>query len=120
MGLLNWLRPGWRHSDSDVRMRTVKELEDPVVLVDVILGDGEWFVRHEAFARLRRLGPDQDHYHRLMRESDDEEIRRKAVKVMTDEAELQRAAETDPYRYVRDAAEHRLEEVRTGRWGDSA
>ena len=69
-------------------------------------------------AALRGLQPEQSHYHLLMRKSGDEEIRRKAVKVMTDEGELQRVAENDKYRYIRDAAEHRLDELRTRIWDD--
>ena len=116
MGLLNLFRPKWRHSNADVRIEAIASISDPQVLVDVIVADGEWFVRHEGFAKLRSLDPDQAHYARLMRESNDEEIRRKAVKIMTDVSELERVAKEDQYLYVRDAAEHRLDEIRTGIW----
>ena len=116
MGVLDALRPKWKHSDADVRHSAIAEIDDPAVLVEMIIGDGEWFVRHKAFAALRAMKPDEAHYRRLMRESDDEEIRRKTVKAMTDEAELERAAKEDRYRYVRDAAEHRLNEIRSGIW----
>lgn len=114
--MLNWFRPRWKHSDPDERRDALEEISDPAILVEMIVSDGEWFVRHEAFAKLRDSDPDQSHYHRLMREAEDEEVRRKVVKVMTDEAELQRVAEQDQYQYIRDAAEHRLEELRTGIW----
>lgn len=117
--MLNRFRPRWKHSDPDKRREALEEISDPAILVEMIVSDGEWFVRHEAFAKLRDFDPDQSHYHRLMRESGDEEIRRKAVKVMTDEAELQRVAEQDQYKYIRDAAEHRLQELRTGIWNGS-
>lgn len=116
MGLLNWLRPKWRHSDPDVRVQAIAEIDDPAVLAAMVVRDGEWFVRHEAFAALRAMDPDQVHYHRLMRESEDEEIRRKTVKVMTDENEVARVAREDKYLYIREAAEHRLAEIRTGLW----
>ncbi len=118
MGLLNLFRPKWRHSNPDVRKQAISEIRDPHLLVDIIVSDGEWFVRHEAFSALRELGPDDASYGRLVRESGDEEIRRKAVKQMTDESELERVAREDQYRYIRDAAEHRLGEVRTGVWKD--
>ena len=35
---------------------------------------------------------------------------------MTDVTELERVAKEDQYLYVRDAAEHRLGELRTGIW----
>ena len=114
MGVLDALRPEWKHSDADVRQNAAKEITDPAILVEMIIRDGEWFVRHEAFAALRAVSPDQSHYNRVMREAGDEEVRRKAVKVMTDEAELERVAKEDQYRYVRDAAEHRLDEIRSG------
>ncbi|MCY4187462.1 MAG: hypothetical protein OXD30_03160 [Bryobacterales bacterium] len=120
MGLLNWFRPKWRHSDADVRIESLAQVSEPETLADIIVADSEWFVRHEAFAKLRSLAPDQSHYARLMRESDDEEIRRKAVKIMTDVTELERVAKEDKYLYVRDAAQHRLEEIRTGGWGQPA
>ncbi len=116
MGLLNRLRPKWRHSNPDVRMESISEVEDPAILVEMIVTDGEWFVRHRAFDALREMNPDEAHLRRLMRESEDEEIRRKAVKVMTDESEIERVAREDQYLYVRDAANHRLEELRTRLW----
>ncbi len=120
MGLLNLFRPKWRHSNADVRRNALAEIKDPAVLTDVIVSDGEWFVRHEAFSALRALGPDEVNYHRLVRESGDEEIRRKAIKQMNDEAELGRVASEDRYRYIRDAAEHRLDEIRSRLWKDLA
>lgn len=116
MGLLNWFRPAWRHSNADVRLESIRGIEDPAILVEIVVRDGEWFVRHEAFAALRALNPDETYYHRLMRESGDEEIRRKAIKRMTDEAEIERVAREDKYLYIRDAATHRLNEIRTGLW----
>lgn len=116
MSLLNWFRPRWKHSNADVRRDCIAEIENPAILVDIIVGDSEWFVRHEALTALRAMRPEDAHYRRLMRQSGDEEIRRKVVKVMTDEAELERVANADTYRYIRDAAEHRLDELRTGLW----
>ena len=116
MGLLNLFRPKWRHSDADIRHASIQETDDPAILVEMIVRDSEWFVRHDAFAALRDLGPDEEHYCRLMRDSGDEEIRRKAVKVMTDQSELARVAREDKYRYIREAAQHRLDELETGIW----
>ena len=120
MGLLDLFRPKWRHSDPDVRRAALSEVADPAILVQMIVSDGEWFVRHEAFAALRAMSPDGLHYSRVMRESADEEIRRKTVKVMTDESEIERVAREDKYLYIRDAARHRLEEIRTGLWDHMA
>ena len=116
MGLLNRFRPAWRHSDPDTRLESIRTIDDPGVLVEMIVRDGEWFVRHEAFSALRAMNPDESHFHRLMRESGDEEIRRKTIKVMKDEAEIERVAREDKYLYIRDAATHRLNEIRTGLW----
>ena len=54
MGVLDALRPKWKHSDADVRSSAVAEIDDPAVLVEMIIGDGEWFVRHK---RLPRCAP---------------------------------------------------------------
>lgn len=120
MGLLDAIRPKWKHSDADVRIAAAKEIRDPEILVKMIVQDGEWFVRHNAFAALRDLDPDQRHYARLVRESEDEEVRRKVVKVMNSESDLEWVAKNDKYRYVRDAAEHRLDELRRNVWGEKA
>lgn len=120
MGLIDLFRPKWKHSDTDIRREAISGIADPGVLAEIVVRDGEWFVRHEAFAALRELKPDHSHFHRVVRESSDEEIRRKAVKVMTDESELERVAREDKYQYVRDAAEHRLDELRTGIWDNLA
>ncbi len=116
MGLMNLFRPRWKHSDADVRQESISSITDPGVLVEIAVSDAEWFVRHEALSALRDMQPDQSHYRRLVRESLDEEIRRKVVKIMTDEPELERVAREDKYLYIRDAAEHRLNELRTGLW----
>lgn len=118
MGLLDALRPKWKNSDADVRLAAAKELQDAEILAAVIIEDGEWFVRHNALIRLRELNPDQQWYAKIMRESKDEEIRRKVVKVMTNVADIEWVAQNDEYRYVRDAAEHRLHEIKTGAWKD--
>ncbi len=118
MGLLDTIRPKWKHSDADVRIAAAKEIQDPEILVTMIVNDGEWFVRHNAFAALRDLNPDQKHYNRLVREAKDEEVRRKVVKVMTSEPDLEWVATHDKFRYVRDAAEHRLTELRENTWGE--
>ena len=80
MGLLNLFRPKWKHSDADVRIEAIGGISDARTLADIVVADSEWFVRHEAFAKLRSLEPDQGHYARLMRESNDEEIRRQGGK----------------------------------------
>lgn len=118
MGLLDALRPKWKNSDADVRLAAAKELQDAETLTAVIIEDPEWFVRHNALIRLRELNPDHKWYGKIMRESKDEEIRRKVVKVMSDVADIEWVAKNDEYRYVRDAAEHRLEEIKTGAWKD--
>jgi hypothetical protein len=120
MGLLNALRPKWKHGDADIRLAAAREIQDPEILCKMIIGDGEWFVRHNALVALRDLNPDQKFYAKLVRESRDEEIRRKVVKVMTEESDLEWVAKNDQYRYVRDAAEHRLDEMRQGVWNESA
>lgn len=119
MGLLDALRPDWKNSDADVRLAAAKELEDPATLVQIIIDDVEWFVRHNALVRLRELEPDQKWYSKIMRESGDEEIRRKVVKVMTGLSDLEWVSQNDQYRYVRDAADHRIDEIKNNTWGES-
>jgi replicative DNA helicase len=116
MGLLNAIRPKWKNSDADVRLAAAKEMQDTETLTTMIIDDTEWFVRHNALIRLRELDPEQKHYARLMHECSDEEIRRKVVKVMTDVSELEWSAKNDQYQYVRDAAEHRVAELKDGTW----
>ena len=84
----------------------------------MVIEDAHWFVRHRVFDILREKYPDQEMYADLARNSNDEEIRRKAVKKLQDTSILEAVAENDKYRYVRDAAEHRLEELRTNLWGE--
>ncbi len=118
MGILDPIRPKWKNSDPDVRIAAAKQLDDPEILVKMIIGDGEWFVRHNAFSRLRDLAPDQRWYAKVMRESKDEEVRRKVVKVMNNLDDLNWVAQNDQYRYVRDAAEHRIHEIENNVWGE--
>ncbi len=119
MGLLDAIRPKWKNSDADVRKAAALELEDPAILVSIIVDDTEWFVRHDVFAHLRSLAPEQKWYMQLMRESGDEEVRRKVAKVMTEISDLEWVVQNDQYRYVRDAAEHRLSELKEDTWGES-
>lgn len=117
MGLLDAIRPKWKNSDADVRLAAAKELQDSATLVTIIIDDTEWFVRHNALIRLRELNPDQKWYSKVVRESGDEEIRRKVVKVMTEVSDLEWVAQNDQYQYVRDAADHRLAEIKDDTWG---
>ena len=80
MGILDPLRPKWKNSDPDVRRKAAEELDDPATLVEIAAKDSEWFVRHEALAKLRLLEPEQRWYFELVKTSIDEEIRRKTVK----------------------------------------
>ncbi len=101
-------------------MAAAGELDDPMILRTMVIEDGHWLVRHRVFDILREKYPDQEMYTELARNSDDEEIRRKAIKRLLDESALGEIAKNDKYRYVRDAAEHRLEELRTNLWGEKS
>jgi hypothetical protein len=120
MALFDLFRPKWKHSDPDVRVAAAKELTDRKALLDLAANDPEWFVRHEVFAILRDNNPAQEEFAWLARNSSDEEIRRKAIKRLTDEPTLEAIAGSEKYRYVRDAAEHRLDELRGNVWGEKS
>jgi hypothetical protein len=118
MGLFDLFRPKWKHSDPDVRLAAAKDVADENILIEMAAKDREWFVRHNAFDVLRSRNCGQHVYAHLARHAGDEEIRRKAIKKLTDQAVLEEVAGSDKYRYVRDAAEHRLEELRENIWGE--
>lgn len=119
MGLLDLFRPKWKHSDPDVRIAAASEVSDENILIEMASQDREWFVRHNVFDVLRSRDCGQHVFAHLARHSRDEEIRRKAIKKLTDQAVLQDVAANDKYRYIRDAAEHRLEELRENVWGET-
>ncbi len=52
MGLLDLMRPKWRHSDADTRLRAVAELTDPATLARVAREDEDDRVREAAIARI--------------------------------------------------------------------
>ena len=118
MGVFDLFRPKWKHSDPDVRVAAANETSDESILIEMAAKDREWFVRHNAFDVLRSRNCGQHVYAHLARHAGDEEIRRKAIKRLTDQAVLQDVASGDKYRYIRDAAEHRLEELRENLWGE--
>ena len=118
MGLLSLFRPKWRHSNPDVRIEAARALSDMETLQEMAAHDRDWFVRHRVFDVIRDRNPDDAVYAFLAKNSIDEEIRRKAVKKLKDEAVLADVAKTDQYRYIRDAAEHRLDELRSNLWGE--
>jgi hypothetical protein len=118
MGLFDLFRPKWKHSDPDVRIAAASEISDENILIEMAAKDREWFVRHNAFDLLRSHHCGQHVYAQLARHAGDEEIRRKAIKRLTDQTVLQEVASGDKYRYIRDAAEHRLEELRENLWGE--
>jgi len=118
MGLFDLFRPKWKHSDPDARVAAANEATDENILIEMAAKDREWFVRHHAFDVLRSRSCGQHVYAHLARHAGDEEVRRKAIKKLTDQAVLQEVATGDKYRYIRDAAEHRLEELRENVWGE--
>ena len=118
MGLLDGLRPKWKNSDPDVRLAAAKELTDIGLLKEIVCTDRDWMVRHHVFMALKDLNPPEAVFIDLAKTASDEEIRRKAIKKIKDQAALEGIAKNDKYRFVRDAAEHRLEELRTNLWGE--
>ena len=120
MGLFDLFRPKWKHSEPDVRIAAAQQLEDSSTLMQMAASDREWFVRHRVFDVIREKFADQTTYAYLARNSIDEEIRRKAVKLVLDETVLEDIAKNEKYRYVRDAAEHRLEELHSDLWGEKS
>ncbi len=120
MALFDLFRPKWKHSDADVRIAAAQQLEDPSTLKQMAASDREWFVRHRVFDVIREKFADQTTYAYLARNSIDEEIRRKAVKLVLDETVLEDIAKNEKYRYVRDAAEHRLEELHSDLWSEKS
>ena len=118
MGLFNLFRPRWKHSNPDVRIEAAGALPDMETLQQMAANDRDWFVRHRVFDIVRDRHPGDDVYAFLAKNSLDEEIRRKAVKKLKDEEVLEEVAKNDQYRYIRDAAEHRLDELRSNVWGE--
>lgn len=118
MGLIDGLRPKWKNSDPDVRLAAAKELTDIKVLKEIVCNDRDWMVRHHVFMALKDLNPPESVFVELAKTASDEEIRRKAIKKIKDETVLEGIAKNDKFRFVRDAAEHRLEELRTNLWGE--
>lgn len=118
MGLFDIFRPKWKHGDPDVRIAAAKELTDIGILQRMATDDRDWFVRHRVFDEIRDRQSGDSVYAHLAKHSLDEEIRRKAVKKLQDEAVLEDVARNDRFRYVRDAAEHRLDELRRNTYGE--
>ncbi len=98
--------PKWKNSDPDVRVAAARELSDMEILQKMVATDGDWFVRHRVFDMIRDQDPGDAVYAFLARHAGDE-------------AELEYVAKEDKYRFVRDAAEHRLDELRRNVWGES-
>ncbi|MDA1313225.1 MAG: HEAT repeat domain-containing protein [Acidobacteria bacterium] len=119
MGLFDFLRPKWKHSNPDVRIAAARATDDVEVLKKLATDDRDWFVRHRVFDEIRdrNLGGDSI-YADLAKNSVDEEIRRKAIKKLSDEVLLADIAKNEKFRYVRDAAEHRLDELQRNIYGE--
>ena len=120
MGLFDLFRPKWKHSDPDTRLEAAREMTDQTLLRQMAATDRDWFVRHRVFDIIRERDPGDSAFAFLAKNSTDEEIRRKAVKKLRDETVLEDVAKNDKYRYVRDAAEHRLEELRSNLYGETS
>jgi hypothetical protein len=120
MGLFDLFRPKWKHSDPDTRLEAAREMTDQTLLRQMAATDRDWFVRHRVFDIIREQNAGDSVFAFLAKNSTDEEIRRKAVKKLRDETVLEDVAKNDKYRYVRDAAEHRLEELRSNLYGETS
>jgi hypothetical protein len=120
MGLFDLFRPKWKHSRSDVRLEAARQVSDHEILKQMAANDRDWFVRHRVFDIIREQNAAESVYAFLAKQSSDEEIRRKAIKKLRDEAVLEEIAKSEKYRYVRDAAEHRLDELRTNLYGEKS
>ncbi|MDE0165181.1 MAG: HEAT repeat domain-containing protein [Bryobacterales bacterium] len=120
MGLFDIFRPKWKHANPDVRIAAARELPDIGILQKMATDDRDWFVRHRVFDEIRDRQPGDSVYAHLAKHSLDEEIRRKAVKKLKDEAVLEDVSSNDQFRYIRDAASHRLDELRRNTYGEKS
>ena len=118
MGLLDALRPKHKNSDPDARIEAAKVTSDVNVLLDLAERDGNYFVRHEAFSEIRDRFAEQENFEHVARNAQDTEVRRKAIKKMLNEEALAAISREDKYQYIRDAAEHRLDELQRNLWGE--
>lgn len=118
MGLLDAIRPKHKHSNPDIRVEAARETDDISVLLDLAERDGNYFVRHAAFSEIRSRFDEQTHFEHVARNAEDTEVRRKAIKKMLNEEALAAIARDDKYQYIRDAAEHRLDELQRNLFGE--
>ena len=75
-----------------MRIEAAGALSDMEALQEMAAHDRDWFVRHRVFDIVRDRNPGDHVYAFLAKNSEDEEIRRKAVKKLKDETVLQEVA----------------------------
>ena len=115
MGIADWFRPKWKHSNSDAdiaknhddfnaRIGAVRRLTDQTVLADVARNDEKWVVRCQAVERLT----DQSLLADFAKNDTDSLVRHKALNYITDQTVIAFVAENDADSLVRRAAVERL------------
>ena len=89
MGFLDFFRPKWKHSNPDVRMEAVKNLENQTLLGNIARADLDSRVRKTAINKLI----DQNLLVKVaMNREEDKDVRKEAAKKLTDQSFLVKVA----------------------------
>lgn len=81
MGLLDKLKPDYRHSNPEVRLKGINKLHDDAILLDLCLNDKDKEVRLAAFRKISFSG----YFPLIVSRSHDIEIRKEASERITNE-----------------------------------
>ena len=105
MGIADWFRPGWKHSNWEVRKVAVARIKDQAVLAEVVTNEDHPAVRKAAVEHVT----DQAVLSKVALNDGSDEVRRAAVERVTDQAVLAQIAAEEVKRYSHDGKDRNWE-----------
>lgn len=90
MGLSNFFKPKWKHSDYLVRLEAVKNLMDEAILTEIVKTDDNYSVRIAALNKIK----DQIVLAEIAKMDRDSNVRKVAINIISDQAVIIEIAKT--------------------------
>ena len=107
MGIFDYFKPKYRHSDHEMRLEGLEKLEDDAILLDMALNDVEKKVRLAAFEKISHPG----YFPLIAVRSHDEDIRKEAFNRINDCEDFAQVAKLSHDEHTQKKAIHEINTI---------
>ncbi|MCR5025865.1 MAG: HEAT repeat domain-containing protein [Methanobrevibacter sp.] len=109
MGFFDKFKPDYRNSDSKVRLKGIKKLDDNAILLDLCLNDKDKDVRSAALRKINFPG----YFPLIIARSQDEEIRKEAFDRISRPGDFADVVELSKNKIIQEKAINKISKLKT-------